>query len=77
MAWTYANWRSQTTDAARLAALNLYLGELEAAISPEMSSASGTISTNVIAQRIKELEQERDRLERRTQGATFVRTRVI
>ena len=77
MAWTYGDYDSLESDAARLARLRLHIAEVRAVIGPDMSSAPGSVSFGSLTAYLNRLTDERTTLERRTQGATFVRTRVI
>lgn len=76
MAWTYSDYDSLESDAARLARLRLHIAEVRAVIGPDMNSASGGVSFGNLTSYLDKLTDERSTLERRTQGATFVRTRV-
>lgn len=65
MAWTYNNWSSQSTTAARLASLRLHIDEVSAQIGKEISADGKAVSTNALQVYLTGLWGQRDKLEQR------------
>lgn len=68
MAWTYSDWRSESTDSARLTRLRLYLQELEDFLTADSSSTHGGVNFGNIQARIKALEEQERELAKRVEG---------
>ena len=77
MAWTYGDYDSLESDAARLARLRLHIDEVRAVIGPDMSSASGSVSFGSLTSYLNRLTDEQMNLDRRREGATLFSTIVI
>lgn len=58
MAWTYSDWRSESSDSARLTRLRLYLQELEDFLTADSTSSHGGVNFANIQARIKSLEEQ-------------------
>lgn len=76
MAWTYSDYDSSTDAATRLSRLRLHIAEVRAVLGPDMSSAAGGVNFTNLTSYLKHLLSERDVLEGRSIGRTFVRGRV-
>lgn len=63
MAWTYADYSSQTSDSARLTRLRLHIDEVEAAVNADSSSTLGSASYSSLNAKLERLYKERARLE--------------
>lgn len=64
MAWTYSDWRSQTTTAAQIARLKLHLQEVTDAFGPNVSGSDMSVDRSELRQLIADLEQKLADLER-------------
>lgn len=75
MAWpsAYSGWASESTDAAKLSMLNLFIGDVANAIGPEINAGGGkSRSTNALMQMYETLLRQRESLEARA-GVTGMR----
>lgn len=66
MAWSYQDYESQSTNAARLTRLRLHIGEVSAYIGVDMSSAAGSVSHGGLTQYLQMLSKRRAELEQLT-----------
>lgn len=64
MAWSNADYESESTDAARLSKARAFLAELRGAIGAEVAADGGSRSTNNILELIKDVKQDVRRYER-------------
>ena len=64
MATQYHDFEEQATNALRLARARLYLTELRAQLSAEISADGKSRSTNVLNDQIKQVQARIDQLER-------------
>lgn len=64
MAWTYSDWRSQTTTAAQIARLKLHIQELTDAFGPNVSGSDMSVDRSALPQMIQALELKLAELER-------------
>ena len=62
MAWTYADWRSQPTDAARLSRLRSHMDEVEAKIDAAVSDGGASRSTDTLETKLARLTEEETKL---------------
>ena len=69
MAWTYSDWPSQTTLAARLTRLRLHYEEVADMIGREVSADGKAVSSNANQQYLDRLMTQLDKLEERVQLA--------
>lgn len=78
MNWTYSDWRSQGSAAARLARLRLHMQEVSDAIASAQSLAKdgASKSTHDYVGYLAELQREEHRLEMKADAAA-VRPRLI
>lgn len=72
MAWTYSDWTSQATDAARLTRLNLHITEVSDAVGREIDADGKRVSSAAVQQYLDTLLRQRERLESRTAGGSSV-----
>lgn len=63
MAWTYNDFESQSSDAARLSRLRLHLTEVRAEVFADIGSESKSRSNSVLVQYLAQLEDRRKELE--------------
>ena len=63
MSWTYADWPSQTTPAARLTRLRLHLAEVSNQIAAERSGDGYSRWSGSVTQYYAELQRQVTRLE--------------
>lgn len=61
-AWTYADWRSQTGDAARLARLRLHQEEVSGAIRADVAGGGMSRSSSHLVEYLKVLNADESRL---------------
>lgn len=65
MAWTYQDWPSQSTPAAELARLNLFISELMGAVGKEVDADGKHVSSSEIRAMLDTMMAERTRLQAR------------
>lgn len=70
MAWTYSDWRSQSTDSARLTRLRQHMDEVNAQIAAAVSDGGASRSTADLVSLLDRLVIEEDKLVARVNGAT-------
>lgn len=64
MAWTYSDWRSQSTTAAKITRLKLHIQEITDAFGPNVSGSDMSVDRSELRQMAADLEQKLDELER-------------
>lgn len=55
--WTYSDWRTQATNAAKLARLALHIAEVEERLDVELAADSHSRSSSAIQARLDRLEE--------------------
>lgn len=65
MAWTYADFEQQTTDAAKLSRLNLHIAEVRNKYGGKQSASGGGMSLSIDTGYLSGLEARRSELESR------------
>lgn len=76
MAWTYADWRAQTTEAGQLERLRLHMGEVSNEVSAAITAGSKSRDSSQLNDYLANLEENARRLERIT-GSGVVRPVVV
>ena len=80
MAWTYSDWRSQSTTAAQITRLKLHMTEVSDAFGPSVSGADMSVDRAEVRQYLKDLKDELAELEASPSactngGLSYVRVR--
>lgn len=79
MAWTYADWESQTSDASRLSRLRLHIAEVVQHVGPEVAGGGMSKGSSSLTSYLRDLRSEatrlQERVERSTGGVTLARLR--
>lgn len=70
MAWTYANWPSQSTPALRLTRLNLHIEEVSQKVQQELGADGKSRGSSSVQNYLDTLFAERDKLEKRVERTT-------
>ena len=63
MAWSYSDWESQSTDAARLTRLRQHLDEIHAVMDASMGGPVSSINFDTLNNYLKYLSERRRELE--------------
>lgn len=61
MAWTYADYATQTTMTAKIARLDQHIAEVSAAVAADISSDGKSRSSQVLVTLLDQLEKKRDK----------------
>lgn len=80
MAWSYADFETQTTDADRLTRLRLHIAEVEAAIDADLSAMGRGVSHQTLNAKMDRLYRRRAELEALVSATTtggFIRGRCL
>ena len=77
MAWTYNDWASQSTPAARLTRLRLHIDEVSAQISADISASGKSRSTSTLQTYLDGLMNRMDRLEQQVGSGPGRRRRIV
>ena len=64
MAWSYADYETESTDAARLTKLRQHIAEVEAAVGADTSAHGYSRSNSSLESKLTRLHQRRQELER-------------
>lgn len=68
MAWTYSDWRSQSSDSARLTRIRLHIQELTDYMAADSGSSHGTVAFANIRALIASLELQERTLAKNVEG---------
>lgn len=63
MAWSYADYETQTTDALRLSRLRLHIAEVEAAIDADLTAMGRGVAHQTLNDKMNRLQKRRAELE--------------
>jgi hypothetical protein len=85
MAWTYADYEAQSTDALRLERLRSHIGEVSAAMQPNVASGGNSVDRDTLQPYLRDLQSRRAELEKSVGPAadsarlkgSFVRMRPV
>lgn len=69
MAWTYSDWPTLSTAAARLTRLNLHIQEVSDRVAEEVAGDGKSMSSNAIQNYLDTLMPQRKDLEKRVERA--------
>lgn len=69
MAWTYADWESQSGDSARLDRLRLHIAEVAQLVGPEVAGGGMSKGSSSLTNYLRDLRSEATRLQARVERA--------
>jgi len=69
MAWTYSNWTSQSTSAARLTRLRLHVTEVSDKVGQELAADGKSVGSSALQAYLGALLTRMDKLEGRSASA--------